>query len=75
MLQNINTAIDSFQSVKTTFVDTFVTNEQLKKPLHTFIEAQTKYAKSVASSAADFFETVKASATAFDAKAAFAKTK
>lgn len=75
MLQNINTAIDSFQSVKTTFVDTFVQNEHLKKPLHTFIEAQTAFAKNVARSASDFFTTVGTSAALFDAKAAFTKAK
>lgn len=75
MLQNINTAIDSFQSVKTNLVDTLVANEQLKKPLHTFIEAQSTFAKNVARSASDFFTTVGMSAALFDAKSAFAKTK
>jgi hypothetical protein len=75
MLHNINTAIDSFQSVKTTFVDTFVENEQLKKPLHTFIEAQTTFAKNVAKSASDFYTTVGTSAALFDVKNLFDKAK
>jgi len=75
MLQNINTAIDSFQSTKTSFVDAFVQNEQLKKPLHTFIDAQTTFAKNVAKSASDFYTTIGVSAALFDVKNLFAKTK
>lgn len=75
MLQNINTAIESFQSVKTNMVNTLVENEQLKKPLHTFIEAQTTFAKNVAKSASDFYTTVGISAALFDVKNLFPKTK
>ena len=55
MLNNINTAIDTFQSVKSKFVETCVDNEELKKPLNAFITAQTTFAKTVAKSHNDFF--------------------
>lgn len=75
MLQNINSAIDAFQSTKTQFVKTFVKNEELAKPLNTFIEAQTSYAKAVAVEVNKFFTTLGMSAYTFDAKKAFSKTK
>jgi hypothetical protein len=55
MLQNINTAIDTFQGVKTKFVETYVKNEELKKPLNQFIAAQSSFAKNVAKAHVDFY--------------------
>jgi hypothetical protein len=72
MLNNINTSIDTFQSVKTKFVETYVKNEELKKPLNTFIAAQSSFAKNVAKSYSDFFSTLGMAAYTFDAKKAFA---
>jgi len=73
MLNNINTAIDTFQSVKSKFVETCVKNEEIKKPLNQFIEAQTSFAKIVAKAHVDFWSTLGMSAYMFDAKKAFAK--
>jgi hypothetical protein len=73
MLNNINTSIDTFQGVKTKFVETYVKNEELKKPLTAFIAAQTSFAKTVAKSYNDFFTAMGMSAYTFDAKKAFAK--
>jgi hypothetical protein len=73
MLNNINTSIDTFQSVKTKFVETYVKNEELKKPLNTFIAAQSSFAKNVAKTYSDFFTTLGMAAYTFDAKKAFAK--
>lgn len=73
MLNNINTAIDSFQGIKSKFVETCVKNEELKKPLNQFIEAQTSLAKTVAKAHVDFWSTMGMSAYMFDAKKAFAK--
>lgn len=75
MLQAINGAIDNFQGAKTQFVKTFVTNDELKKPLQTYIDAQTSFAKKVAAETTSFFTTVGMSLYNFDAKKAFAKTK
>ena len=72
MLQSINTSIDTVQGVKTAFVNTFVTNETFKKPLQTYIDSQTAFAKSIAKSTNDFFTTVGQSVAAFDVKKAFA---
>lgn len=72
MIQPINTAIDTIQGAKTTFVKTFVTNEELKKPLQTYIDAQSSFAKKVVAEANTFFTTVGYSAFNFDAKKAFA---
>lgn len=73
MLNTINTSIDAFQSVKTKFVETYVKNEELKKPLNTFIAAQSSFAKNVAKSYNDFFSTLGMAAYTFDAKKAFTK--
>ena len=73
MLKHVNTSIDSFQDIKTKFVETCVSNEEFKKPLNKFIEAQSSYAKIVAKAYVDFFTTLGVSAYAFDAKKAFAK--
>lgn len=73
MLQNINTAIDTFQDAKSQFVKTFVTNEELAKPLNAFIQAQSAYAKAVTAEASKFFTTLGLAAYSFDAKKAYAK--
>lgn len=73
MLQNINTAIDTFQAVKTKFVETYVKNEELKKPLNQFVAAQSSFAKIVAKAHVDFYTALGISAYMFDAKKAFAK--
>ena len=76
MLQNINTAIDSFQDAKKQFVKTFVKNEELAKPLNTFVDAQTSYAKVVAAVDVNkFFTTLGMSLYTFDAKKAFSTSK
>ena len=73
MLQNINTAIDTFQAVKTKFVETHVKKEELKKPLNQFIAAQSSFAKIVAKAHVDFYTSLGLSAYTFDAKKAFTK--
>jgi hypothetical protein len=73
MLHNINTAIDTFQGVKSKFVETCVKNEELKKPLDQFIAAQSSFAKTVAKATVDFYTALGMSAFTFDAKKAFAK--
>lgn len=73
MLQNINDAIDTFQGVKTKFVETCIKNEEMKKPLNQFIAAQSSFAKIVAKAHVDFYTTLGLSAYTFDAKKAFAK--
>jgi hypothetical protein len=76
MLSFFNTTIDAIQGAKTQFVKTFAPNDEIAKPLQTYIDAQTYFAKKVASEANSFFTTVGVSAYNFDAKKAFAtKTK
>lgn len=72
MVQNLNSAIDTFQGAKKQFIKTFVTNEELARPLNTFVDAQTSYAKAVADEANKFFTTLGMSIYTFDAKKAFA---
>ena len=72
MLQAINTSIDTISGAKTQFVKTFVKNEEVAKNLQTYIDAQQAFAKTVAKSTVDFYTTVGAAATSFDAKKAFA---
>lgn len=71
MISAFNTAVDTVQSAKTQFVNTFVKNEELKKPLQTYIDAQTSFAKKMGQEAFTFFTTVGYSLTNFDAKKAF----
>jgi hypothetical protein len=73
MINYINTSIDAIQNAKTQFVKTFVTNEELAKPLNTYIDAQTSFAKKVAQETNSFLTTVGYAAYNFDAKKAFAK--
>jgi len=40
-----STAIDSIQSAKTQFLNTFVTNEDLRTPMQDFVNAQTIFAR------------------------------
>lgn len=72
MLQNINTSIDTISGAKTEFVKTFVKNEEVAKQLHTFIDAQQSFAKTVAKTTVDFYTALGMAASSFDAKKAFA---
>ena len=71
MLNKINAAIDTFQGVKSKFVETCVDNEEIKKPLNDFIAAQSSFAKIVAKAHVDFYTSLGLSAYTFDAKKAF----
>jgi hypothetical protein len=53
-----DTVIDSVQSGKKTFVNTFVTNEAVKTAMVDFIDAQTAYTKGAVKASADMFTTV-----------------
>jgi len=75
MLSAINTSIDTISGAKTQFVNTFVKNDEVKKQLQTYIDAQSSFAKNVAKSTVDFYTTVGTAATSFDAKKAFATKK
>lgn len=50
--------IDTFQNAKLTAVDTVVLNKEIKKPLETFINAQTSFAKKVVEETATFWDIV-----------------
>lgn len=71
MTQLVNNAIDTIAGAKKTFVTTFVPNEELRKPLNTFIDAQTDFAKKVVTEVNSFFTTVSLAAFSIDAKKAF----
>ncbi len=71
MLSAINTSIDTISGAKTQFVKTFVQNEEVKRQLQTYIDAQQSFAKTVAKSSVDFFTTLGTAAYTFDAKKAF----
>lgn len=72
MIQFIDNAIDSIKGAKKTFVTTFVPNEELRKPLNTFIDAQADFAHKVAAETNSFFTTVGLAAFSVDPKKAFA---
>ena len=72
MLTALNTSIDTISGAKTQFVKTFVQNDEIKKQLQTYIDAQQSFAKVVAKSTVDFYTTVGTSAVSADYKKAFA---
>lgn len=54
----LDTAIDTIQTGKKTFVTTFVTNEAVKGAMLSFIDAQTEYTKGAVKAGTDMFTTV-----------------
>ena len=72
MLQAINTSIDTISGAKTQFVNTFVQNDEVKKQIQTFVDAQQSFAKTVAKTTVDFYSTLGKAVSSFDAKKAFA---
>lgn len=71
MIPIINSAIDTIHGAKTNFVKTFAPNDEFKKPLLAFVDAQAVFAKKVAQEANTFFTTVGLAAYTFDVKKAF----
>lgn len=72
MIQFVNSAIDTIQGIKTSFVNSFITQESYKKPALSFIEAQTAFAKASAKSVYDVAEKIGQDVVKFDASKAFA---
>ena len=71
MFQIFNAAIDAVQNAKTQTVKTFVTDENLAKPMHTFIDAQAAFAKKVTQETLNFYTTVGTALMNIDAKKVF----
>ena len=71
MTSMFDTFVDAVQGAKTQFVKTFVANDELKKPLQTYIDAQSTFAKKVSQEVLNFYTSVGTSAWMFDAKKAF----
>lgn len=71
MLSAYNAFVDTVQSAKTQFVKKFAPNEEIAKPLQTYIDAQTSLAKHLGQEMTNFWTTVGMAAWAFDAKKAF----
>jgi hypothetical protein len=51
----INQFIDTFQGAKSTFLKTVVTEEKVRAPLQTFVDAQTEFAKEMVRITDQFF--------------------
>jgi hypothetical protein len=71
MFQIFNAAIDAVQNAKTQTVKTFVTDENLAKPMYTYIDAQASFAKKLTQESLNFYTTVGNALMNFDAKKAF----
>ncbi len=71
MISAFNALVDTVQSTKTQFVKTFVPNEELQKPLQTYIDAQASFAKKLGQESFTFFTTMGLALNNFDAKKAF----
>lgn len=72
MLSAYNALIDSVRDVKSNFVKNFVSNDELKKPLDTYINAQAAFAKHMGHEVYSFMATVGNAMHNFDAKKAWA---
>lgn len=72
MIQYVNTAIDTIQSIKTSFINSFITQESYKKPMLAFVDAQTDFAKATAKSVHDVAFKMGEDFTKFDTLKAFA---
>ena len=75
MLSLVNHNIDTIVSAKKQAVDTMIVNEELRKPMHTFIDAQSKLAKQVAEGLNTFMNTVAYSLWSADYNKIFATKK
>lgn len=71
MLSAFYTSIDAIQGAKTKFIKAFAQNEEVAKPLQTYVDAQTSFAKKIVQESNTFFTTVGYSLYNFDAKKAF----
>jgi hypothetical protein len=63
----LDTYIDAFQRTKKTWVDLYVKEESIAKPMNAFVDAQTQFAKNMTSIADQFVsaEWTKAYAAAY----------
>lgn len=71
MTQVVENIIDSIVVAKKSFVSAFVPNEELRKPLNTFIDAQATFGKKVASEVNEFVTTVGLATFSADLKKVF----
>lgn len=71
MLTYLNSGIDAVETAKKTFVQTFIPNKEFQKPLNSFIEAQTKFAREVVRSTNEFYTSVGLAAFSVDLQKAF----
>ena len=72
MIQYANTAIDTVQGVKTSFVNSFITQDAYKKPMLAFVDAQTAFAKLATKSVYDIFTKLGEDLVKYDMSKAFA---
>lgn len=71
MTQVVNNIIDSIVVAKKSVVNTLVSNEELRKPLNTFIDAQATFGKKVAAEVNEFVTTVGLATFSADMKKVF----
>jgi len=72
MISAYNAVIDAVTGAKTQFVKTFVPNAEIAKPLQTYIDAQSSFAKTIGQETLNFVTTTNYAIFNFDAKKAFA---
>jgi len=75
MLTFVNSYIDAVQASKSSFVDFFVKQEDYKKPLKSFIDAQTSFTKAIAKSSYDVATKVSEDIINFDLSKALKASK
>lgn len=72
MNQVVNYIIDTSQGIKTNLVKAFVLNEEVKKPIQTYIDAEASYLKKLSQDTVSFLTAVGVASMQFDAAKAFA---
>ena len=68
MLSYANSFIDTFQGVKTQFLNTVVTDKKVREPLQSFVDAQTTFAKEMAKISNTFYTQATEQVEKFTAK-------
>ena len=71
MTSTFNVFVDAVQAAKTQFVKNFAHNDEIKKPLQTYIDAQAAFAKHMIHETFCFMSTVGNAMQNFDAKKAW----
>ena len=72
MNQVFNYIVDTSQGIKSNLVKAFVLNEEVKKPIQTYIDAEASFLKKLSQESVSFLTAIGVASMQFDAAKAFA---